>query len=393
MRSSGWRPCDVRGDGSPVASRPGAVKRAAGSAALGLVLLLAAATFAMQSLYVPGLALLALGIGMATWVVLAAAGARLEREPGPATVEEDAPWSMRLVVRPGLIPPPGGEVIEPLIDKPIPFRRMTPRREGGRRMRVEVRFGRRGRRELAECRLVVRDPLGLAARDVACDDAQGEVLVLPKIEPVVAVEGGGAPGTESRGRDAGEGGSAPRMAAPEMELDILRPYRPGAPATRIHWPTLARTGELMERRFIADPRARPLVVVDSFEPEGERELDAAVRAAASLAFHLARAGGCGVLLPGDRRPTVLRSDMRTFDDVHARLALLEPSSGMPSLSGRSGIGSIVWVTASRTIPALPPQLGAGWIVAPHPVSPGAPAVFRVGGCIGQRLAAVWREAA
>ena len=30
-----------------------------------------------------------------------------------------------------------------------------------------------------------------------------------------------------------------------------------------------------------------------------------MRAAASLCVHLARAGGCALLLPGDRRPTVL----------------------------------------------------------------------------------------
>jgi uncharacterized protein (DUF58 family) len=369
------------------------VKRAAGSAALGLLLLLCAATFAMRSLYVPGLALLVLGIGFACWVVLAAAGAKLEREPGPATVEEDAPWAMRIVVRSGLIPAPGGEIHEPLIAEPIPLRGMRSRADGTKRVRVEVRFARRGRRRIEPCRLVVRDPLGLAQREVAAVADEGEVLVLPRIERVMAVEGGGAPGNEGRGGEGADAGNAARVAAPEMELDMLRPYRPGAPATRIHWPTLARTGELMERRFIADPRARPLVVVDSHDPAGERELDAAVRAAASLAYHLAAAGGCGVLLPGDRRPTILRPDMRTFSDIHARLALLEPASSMPSLNVRTAAGSVVWVTASGTIPALPTQLGTGWIVAPHPASPGAPAEFRVGGCIGQRLAMVWRDAA
>jgi uncharacterized protein (DUF58 family) len=162
---------------------------------------------------------------------------------------------------------------------------------------------------------------------------------------------------------------------------------------RIHWPTLARTGELMERRFVADPRARPLIVVDSHDPVGDLELDSAMRAAASLAYHLARNGGCGVLLPGDRRPLMLRADLRSFAEVHARLALLEPASASPVISRRPAAGPVVWVTASRAIPALPTRLGAGWIVAPHALAAGAPAEFRVGGCIGQRLAAVWKEAA
>jgi uncharacterized protein (DUF58 family) len=349
--------------------------------------------FAIRSMYVPGVTFLVLGVGFAIWVTLAAGGATLQREPGPATVEEDSPWPLRIVVTTGVIPPPGGEVIEPLLKKPLLLSQMSTGRDGRRRVRVEVRFGRRGRRPIEAARLVVRDPLGLAVRELEAVGDQGEVLVLPRIEAVVAVEGGGAPGSKHRGREGADGGGGARAPAPEMELDVLRPYRPGSPATRIHWPTLARTGELMERRFVADPRARPLIVVDSYEPVGARELDAAMRAAASLAYHLARAGGCAVLLPGDRRPTLLRHDMRSFAEVHARLALLEPAATYPAISRRAGGGQVVWVTASHAIPSLPARLGAGWIVAPHPLAAGAPAEFRVGGCIGQRLAAVWKEAA
>jgi hypothetical protein len=100
-----------------------------------------------------------------------------------------------------------------------------------------------------------------------------------------------------------------------------------------------------------------------------------------------------VLLPGDRHATMLRPDMRSFAEVHARLALLEPAAAYPAISRKPGGGPIVWVTASHAIPSLPSRLGAGWIVAPHPLAAGAPAEFRVGGCIGQRLAAVWKEAA
>jgi hypothetical protein len=85
--------------------------------------------------------------------------------------------------------------------------------------------------------------------------------------------------------------------------------------------------------------------------------------------------------------------MRAFAEVHARLALLEPSASMPALAPRQGGGPLVWVTASRAVPALPARLGAGWIVAPHALAVGAAVEFRVAGCIGQRLAAVWREAA
>jgi uncharacterized protein (DUF58 family) len=230
--------------------------------------LLCAALFAMRSMYIPGITFLALGAGFAIWVTLAAAGARMERQPGPATVEEDSPWPLRIVVSTGIMPAPGGEVVEPLLKRPLRLSRMPMGRDGKRRLRVEVRFGRRGRRPIENARLVIRDPLGLATREIDVAGDQGEVLVLPKIEPVIRVEGGGAPGTQLRGRETGDDGGGGGAPAPEMELDQLRPYRSGAPATRIHWPTLARTGELMERRFVADPSARPLLVVDSYDPVG-----------------------------------------------------------------------------------------------------------------------------
>lgn len=355
--------------------------------------MLCAATFALRSMYIPGIAFVVLGVGFAIWVTLAAGGAGLEREPGPPTVEEDAPWPMRLLVTRGLVPPPGGELIDPLLDTAIALRSMRRAGRRTRAVRVELHFPRRGRRTIAGARLVIRDPLALAVRELEPQAVRTEVLVLPRLHPVLAVEGGGAPGRRMRGREGGDDRGVGRAPTPEMELDLLRPYRPGAPATRIHWPTLARTGELMERRFVADPSARPLIVIDSHDPIGERELDAAVRAAASLAHHVARAGGCAVLLPGDRQPTLVGQDLRGFAEVHARLALLEPAASAPALTRRAGSAPVVWVTASRLVPALPARNGSGWIVAPHALAPGAPIEFRVGGCIGQRLAAVWKQAA
>src|SRR5204863_261368 len=82
-----------------------------------------------------------------------------------------------------------------------------------------------------------------------------------------------------------------------------RPYQTSSPASRIHWPALARGHGMMERRLRMDMDARPLVVLDTRGPAGEDAVDEAVRAAASLALHLARAGGCALLLPGERRAT------------------------------------------------------------------------------------------
>ena len=113
------------------------------TALLGLALCLAGGTFDTPSLYVPGVALVLLSVGAVVWVRLAARGATVERLPGPHTVVEEEPYPLRVEVRSGVLPPPGGELLEPLLGWPVAI--------GGRwsrRLRINVRFARRGRRIL-----------------------------------------------------------------------------------------------------------------------------------------------------------------------------------------------------------------------------------------------------
>jgi uncharacterized protein (DUF58 family) len=136
------------------------------------------------------------------------------------------------------------------------------------------------------------------------------------------------------------------------EVDGLRPYRPGTPASRIHWAALARGAGLLERRLRAEQESRPLVVLDSRCDGDESDLlDAAVRAAASLLFELARDVGCGLLTPGSGRPLQVDQRLGGWSVAHAHLALV------------------------LVLPAAIPAPGR-WPVA-----------LRVAGCVGYRLAA------
>ena len=99
------------------------------------------------------------------------------------------------------------------------------------------------------------------------------------------------------------------LAAAETEIDGLRPWREGSPASRIHWQSLARGAGLMERKLISEADSRPLVVIDPRAPASPDALDAAVRAAGSLAVHFARRTGCSLLLPGDRRAAIIEHDL------------------------------------------------------------------------------------
>jgi len=250
---------------------------------------------------------------------------------------------------------------------------------------VNVRFSRRGRRHIEPARLVIRDPLSLAQREVLSEES--ELLVLPRIEPVLLGPPGGAAGMETVS-------GALTEAAAELELHSLRPYRTGAPASRIHWPTVARTGTMVERRLVAEADARPLVVLDPRGAATEEDLDAAVRAGASLAVHLARrAGGVALLLPGDRRATDLQRDLRGWPALHARLALIEAADGGPNMRRFERSGPVFWISAGGG--SLPPSVkrsSGSFFVTPRAIE-GRGATFTVAGCTGYRLNSWGRHAA
>jgi uncharacterized protein (DUF58 family) len=238
---------------------------------------------------------------------------------------------------------------------------------------------------LEPARLVVRDPLRIAAHTLRSAEGQ-DVLVLPRIEPVrVFARSGARAGTLARAS------AQPAEDGPRIELDTLREAPPGAPAARIHWPAVARTGKLMERSLLPETDRRPLVVLDAVQPSSAEALDSAVRAAASLCVALARAGGCDVLLPGERRPAHVDAVLAAWPTLHARLALVEegPSPVLPARFARAG--AVFWVTgreAGRAAAYVPPALarasGAGrFLVEPGEARRGA--VFTVAGCAGRRL--------
>lgn len=364
------------------------MRPAAATALLGLGFLLLAATFDAEPLYVPGVAFVLLAGASAGWVALGARGVTVSRRVEVRRALEEQPVAIDVIVTAGRLPLPSGLIDDPLLPAPAP---MSP---GKRRteVRIKARFSRRGRKELGAPSVVVRDAFGLATRVVA-SEASAELLVLPRLAPVVAGPGSG----EGSGLATRRG--RPTVAA-EIDLDGLRPHREGAPASRIFWPALARRGELMERRLRADGDTRPLVVVDPRAPAREEDLDAAVRAAASLVVHLAKTGGCALLLPGDRRPTGMEETLTGWAHLHVRLALLDAARG-PNVAGLAARrGPVLYIVARAS--ARPPQAllhapGAQrMLIVPGGLEGRRPA-FTVAGCsayeIGVRHAGRRREEA
>src|SRR4051794_31365449 len=210
------------------------------TAVLGAVLLGCALLFDGEPLLVPAVALPARAGLAVVWVRLGVAGVRVERALTVRRAVEDEPVAFVVEVRSGFTILPGTGLADPLLAEPL---RLRP---GARiaRVRIEARFARRGRRVLPAPAIEVRDPLGLAVRRGAGDGPDDTLLVLPRIAPVEAAD------------RSGEGTAAGRRRSPagaaEVEIDGVRSARPGTAASRLFWPSLARGGELLERRLLPE---------------------------------------------------------------------------------------------------------------------------------------------
>ena len=168
--------------------RESGAPRAPATASLGASLTLVGLGFGLDAALLCGIALLLLAVGAFGWVELATRRGRLVREAGPGRLEESEPYPLRIELRRTLVPPPGGELIDPLLDRPVP---VGPRWR--RRVHRDVWLESPGRLRLDPARLVVRDPLGLWQRELD-SGGSGELVVLPRIDPVRWAGAGSEPG-------------------------------------------------------------------------------------------------------------------------------------------------------------------------------------------------------
>jgi uncharacterized protein (DUF58 family) len=310
-----------------VSSRSG---RAGAVAALGAALCLLGGAFATQALYVPGIGLGALALLAACSVHLAAWRGRVVLAPRSARIHEGETLRLRVKVAGWLVPFGGGEVC-------VPEMPATAHRSNRRAVEFTLRPQRRGARVLGPAIVRYSDPFGVCARERR--SLVSELLVLPRVEQLPQADIRRLAGAETLA-----GGHAHSAAA--SDVDGLRPYRPGAPASRIHWPTVARTGTLHELHLHEDSERFPMVVLDTLRPASIDALDMAVRAAASLCVALAKEGGCLLLLPSAKHAQLVPADLAGWPELHAQLALVEPG-GSPPWRAATGASCILWVSARR----------------------------------------------
>jgi uncharacterized protein (DUF58 family) len=142
----------------------------------------------------------------------------------------------------------------------------------------------------------------------------------------------------------------------DLEPHGVRPYVPGTPLTRVHWPSFARGGGLQVRHLAPPADGLPLVVVDTVGAASLAALHWAARIAAGSVLTLARSGGCRVLLPGDPSATSVVGSGDAWRTMHRRLATLSAS---PSRFTRPVVAGTAAVRVSAAAaPLLPaPALG------------------------------------
>jgi uncharacterized protein (DUF58 family) len=391
-------PWPIPGRADP-AGRAGRVEfdvRSARRVALaGLILALVGFAFVGPPLSAPGAGLCVLGVLAELWVRLAAAGLTLAARPVRETVIEGDPLVLEIVVSGSRLLGLGSPQLEHSLlstaeplnaissqpadpPSPRPHRLQAPRQ---RRVQIRARTQRRGRMELTPPRLNLSDALGLARAVCTGDGTAGELLVLPRTEPVpwLADDTSGASvyaASSVAGREA-------------TDVVGLREYQLGTPASRIHWAALARGGELLERVFASETQMAPLVVIDprtAGTASSAEALNAAIRATASLSLALARAGAVDVLLPGHVVAVRIGASMTAWPSVHQALALMvEASFGAPApLVPRDSQGVLFYACSDPALVTEAQRRWAGrlWTVTPR--LPGValpPGAAELAGCV------------
>ena len=223
----------------------------------------------------------------------------------------------------------------------------------------------RGRYTLGPLVVDVSDPFALTRLRLEFDERE-ELLVTPEIEDL------GAAPDPSSGPTFGAS-RARQLFRTGEEYYTMRQYQEGDDLRRIHWPSVARTGELMIRQDESTRRASGLVFLDTradalgraHTPAFER----GVSVAASIGVLLSRRGFV-LRLGTTELPAAALSEDR-FLDALTGISHAEVRSVGPALAhlraGSSPDTSLVFVAA----PPVPAELGA---------------LIRAGAGFGQKLA-------
>jgi uncharacterized protein (DUF58 family) len=223
----------------------------------------------------------------------------------------------------------------------------------------------RGRYRLGPLSITISDPFGLARVRIQAMGTH-DLLVYPLVEELETWTGG-LQGT-------GSGESATRyLYRSAAEFYTMREYVTGDDLRRIHWPSVARTGQLMIRQDEATRRSIATLFLDnragSLGTSGSPGFERGVSVAASIGRQLLRAGFALTFSALDRSSAPL-SDT----------ALLEILAGQGTVRTH-GISEAL----TRVRSAARSDASLAYVSAPPPAAEVA-ALARIGSGFGRKLA-------
>jgi uncharacterized protein (DUF58 family) len=204
----------------------------------------------------------------------------------------------------------------------------------------------RGQYALGPTSMWITDPFGLAQIRIE-SAAPGRLVVYPRVEDV--------PASEMALRGAGRGDSKAReLHRSAAEFYTMREYMIGDDLRRIHWPSVARTQQLMIRQDEATRRSAATIVLDNraytLGPVGSAGFERAVSIAASIGRSLAKAGFALHFATIDS-PSEPVSDERLLEILsaldHSRQR--EVAGALSTLRGRSVADSSLLLVAAPPI--------------------------------------------
>lgn len=216
----------------------------------------------------------------------------------------------------------------------------------GATLSIRVPTATRGLLTLSDVGVWCEDPFGLVALRITVAPP-AHVIVYPA--PAELSHRGRPTGAHPGARARPATGGATDAVSGD-ELSGLRPYAPGDRLTRLHWPSMARSGELVVREFV-EPRAGSLSLLVDLRPSAHSgdSIEKTISGAAAFGLGALDRGLTVELCTSTGDRVVITPNASGRQTMLRALALLGPATAPPAVVRRWGdrpTGGAVWATGS-----------------------------------------------
>lgn len=292
-----------------------------GASILGFAVLIGGRTFGIFELFIVGAALLALVAMAVLWVVFNWRAVSVLRQVAPARLHVgDSSLVTLALSNDRVIPSPVAQITDEVNGVPRADAHVPPMGRGSStRASYRLPADRRGRIDLGPMQTRVTDPFALASvvRESASDTS---VLVLPAYDVI-------APPPQPGGSLAVMPDRSPGRIGPSgEEFSALRPYVVGDDMRKVHWPSTARSGELVVRTEHLPEHGDSLVLVDVRERVADAETFEKMVSAATSIVIACRERGDSLRMVTTAGSDLQADDQLGFDRILDFLAMVGQSS-------------------------------------------------------------------